>query len=338
MGFSDVMRTLERMGTAQNRKVYARHGFGETMYGVSFANLGRLKKAIRTDHALARKLWATGNEDARMLAAMIADPGAMSDKDLESWVRDIRHYVLADVFARHVASASPYAQTKMEQWTKSRDEWIGRTGWMLLSILALREDGPQDRYLEAFLPKIVNGIHRAENKTRDAMNAALISIGLRGGALTSRAIAAARRIGYVEVDHGETSCKTPDAAEYIQRALAANRGRAVKRANARKRASRSTTQKVKKAKKVKKAAAKTKSSAPKKKKAKPAAPKKKAAAKRSAAKKKTAKKKRSAPKKKKAAAKRGAAKKKTAKKARRSSTGAKRSTARSRSGAGRGRR
>jgi hypothetical protein len=38
---------------------------------------------------------------------------------------------------------------------------------------------------------------------------------MRGGPLRDEAIAAARRIGKVEVDHGDTDCKTPDAVEYI---------------------------------------------------------------------------------------------------------------------------
>jgi hypothetical protein len=52
------------------------------------------------------------------------------------------------------------------------------------------------------------------------MNNALIAIGCRNPTLTKRALAASKRIGKVEVDHGETGCKTPDAAEYIQRTLA----------------------------------------------------------------------------------------------------------------------
>jgi hypothetical protein len=37
--------------------------------------------------------------------------------------------------------------------------------------------------------------------------------------------ASAQRIGKVEVDHGETGCKTPDAAKYIERAAARKRGK-----------------------------------------------------------------------------------------------------------------
>jgi hypothetical protein len=33
--------------------------------------------------------------------------------------------------------------------------------------------------------------------------------------MQNKALAAAARIGKVEVDHGDTDCKTPDAAQYI---------------------------------------------------------------------------------------------------------------------------
>jgi hypothetical protein len=36
-------------------------------------------------------------------------------------------------------------------------------------------------------------------------------------------VTAAQRIGAVEVDHGETGCKTPDAAAYIAKARAHRR-------------------------------------------------------------------------------------------------------------------
>jgi hypothetical protein len=40
---------------------------------------------------------------------------------------------------------------------------------------------------------------------------------MRNPKLQKKALAAAERIGNVEVDHGETSCKTPDAAAYIRK-------------------------------------------------------------------------------------------------------------------------
>ena len=65
MEYEDVIRELESLGTAQNRKIYKRHGAGDRLFGVSFANLNKLKKKIKTDHDLANQLWASGNVDAQ---------------------------------------------------------------------------------------------------------------------------------------------------------------------------------------------------------------------------------------------------------------------------------
>ena len=58
------------------------------------------------------------------------------------------------------------------------------------------------------------------------MNNALINVGVRNSKLQKKAIAAARRIGEVDVDHGETGCKTPDAVAYIKKTVAHNNKKA----------------------------------------------------------------------------------------------------------------
>ncbi|MSO21942.1 MAG: hypothetical protein EXQ58_01535 [Acidobacteria bacterium] len=61
------------MGTEQNRKIYARYGVKNEMFGVSYVNLDKLSNKIKMDHPLATELWATGNHDAQALAFKIAD-------------------------------------------------------------------------------------------------------------------------------------------------------------------------------------------------------------------------------------------------------------------------
>ena len=84
MNLNSALRELKRRGTAQNRKVYRRHGVGENMYGVSFADLRLLAKQIKTDPDLAVQLWATGNHDAQILATLIADPAQFDAKMLDT--------------------------------------------------------------------------------------------------------------------------------------------------------------------------------------------------------------------------------------------------------------
>ncbi len=214
-----VLRELESLGTEQNRKTYRRHGVAGDLYGVSYESLGKLVKKIRTDQPLAEALWSSGNHDARILATMIADPSATTSDCLDSWARDVENYVLADALTG-LASRTRFARKKMEKWTRSSEEWIGRMGWGVLARLAMAESDLADRDFERYLGEIEKRIHRSKNRVRDAMNMAVIAIGLRGAALERKAVAAAGRIGKVEVDHGETSCRTPDAVESIRKATA----------------------------------------------------------------------------------------------------------------------
>ena len=184
---------------------------------VLFAPLGKLAKKLKSDNALAGELWASGNHDARILATMIADPAATTGAQLDKWIRDVDNYVLADAFAG-LASRTPVARKKMEKWTRSTHEWVGRIGWGMLTRLAMADSTLTDGDYERYLEEIERRIHGSKNRVRDAMNMAVIAIGLRGGQFEKKAVAAAKRIGKVEVDHGETGCKTPDAVEYIGKA------------------------------------------------------------------------------------------------------------------------
>lgn len=220
MKLPETLRQLESLGTEQNRKTYRRHGAGENLYGVSWADLGKLQKKIKKDHALAVELWATGNHDARILATMIADPKTMTSEDLDAWAASLSNYIETDAFSK-LAAGSPLIREKIDRWTEADHEWIESAGWSLLAHLSMGKDGdlPDDFY-QRYLAVIEKDIHNRKNRVRHAMNSALIAIGIRNETLTKKATAAAARIGKVEVDHGETGCKTPDAAEYIQKVLA----------------------------------------------------------------------------------------------------------------------
>ena len=219
----DVMRELESLGTEQNRKIYRRHGAGENQYGVSYANLYAIVKRIKTDHRLAQELWASGNHDARTLATMIADPREMSAAEVEAWADDLGNYGLTAALAGVVAR-SAHARDKMEEWTQSDEEWRGSAGWQIAGYLAMNDSSIPDEYFERALQTIERDIHSVRNWVRYAMNGAVIGIGLRSEELKQKAIAAAERIGVVYVDHGETGCKTPDAASYIIKGSERKRG------------------------------------------------------------------------------------------------------------------
>ncbi len=227
MNKNQVMKQLKALGTAQNRKVYTRHLGPVEMFGVSYANLGKLKRQIKVDQELAEQLWDTGNLDARVLATMIADPAQMTAGKLDAWVKVADNRGTASALS-NLAAESPVAFKRVEKWTNSKDEWISVTGWHVLASLARENENLSDGVLGGYLERVEAEIHGAKNYTRYAMNNALISIGVRNPKLRKKAVAAAKRIGKVEVDHGQTGCKTPDAVPYITKAVAHQASKAKK--------------------------------------------------------------------------------------------------------------
>ena len=213
---ADVMRVLEKSGSEQTRKTWARHGAQGPMFGVLFGELFKLMKDIGVDHDLARQLWATGNVDARNLAMKIADPSAMTPEELDRWAVE-NPMPMCGLYIATLAAEGPHARVKLRQWLDSPDERLRGMGWTLLGRLSdLDESFPEDELLRR-VGEIEKTIHSAPNGLRHDMNRALITIGGHGPATRKAVIAAARRIGTVTVDHGDTACKTPDAAETVEK-------------------------------------------------------------------------------------------------------------------------
>lgn len=233
MTYDQAMAGLKAGGSEQTRKTYARHGVDPaTAFGVSYAIIYKLAKQAGADQPLAERLWASGNHDARVLATLVAEAGKITSSMLEKWLRDSRNYVQMDAVST-LAMRTPHASEKATAWIDSKDEYTAAAGWNMVGGLAMagapegargrvpRPEGAgkgwDDATLAKYLARIEREIASAKNRVKHSMNNALICIGLKGGAMRNAAIETARRIGKVVVDHGDTSCKTPDAIEYIQK-------------------------------------------------------------------------------------------------------------------------
>lgn len=217
---NEIMQTLEAAGTAQNRKIYARHGVSGEQFGVSFANIRKLQKKHYPNTALAKELWKTGNADAMTLGALIADPAEFTEKDADVWLKDISYYGHSNMLGGLVGKTA-FADKKMKEWMKSKAEITKHCGYDVLATrLRIDPNSVSDADCKKILKTIEKEIHTSPNRARNGMNMALIAIGGWKPALTDMAIEAAKRIGKVDVDHGETGCKTADAVPYIKKMVA----------------------------------------------------------------------------------------------------------------------
>lgn len=211
----DTMEALRDQGKPKTSATYRRHGATGTIYGVSYADLSVLAKRIGINHAVAQLLWATDVHDARVLATQVADASEMSAGELDSWINDADNQLIADAVATVATRTSGALQLAL-RWIKRPEECVSAAGWTVIAGLA-RDGAVDDEIANRLLGTIQEHIQRSKNRTKYAMNNALIAIGGYVPGQREAALEAADAIGRVEVDHGETACKTPDAREYIER-------------------------------------------------------------------------------------------------------------------------
>lgn len=242
MNAKQTLKKLQSLGSAQTRKTWGRHGVTGDMYGVKYADLGKLVKEIKVDHGLALELWESGNHDARTLATMIADPEKLTTKTLTAWIKTLDNQPLCAALAG-VAAKSPAGPKLMPKWMAAKGEWPCATAWAMLSSLASVPDALTVAECRKHLKTIEKNIHAGKNWVKYSMNNALISMGTYVKGLEAEAIEVADRIGQVQVDHGLTDCKTPLAAPYIKKAAAHQRAKR-KKAAAKKKSARTAAKKT----------------------------------------------------------------------------------------------
>ena len=213
MDLKQVLAALKAAGKEGTVAIYRRHGVQAETWGVSYAALGKLHKQLKQQPELAPDLWATGVHDAQILATKIADASAMSRRDLSRWMRETKDHVSEGAVATLTARSS-HAHFLAQKWSRQQGEWVAAGGFSVFAQLA-HEGRLEETEAKDVLGRVEQQLRTAPNRVRHAMNSALIAIGGAIDALTQEALRVADAVGTVEVDHGTTGCKTPDARSYI---------------------------------------------------------------------------------------------------------------------------
>ncbi|MFT7616597.1 MAG: 3-methyladenine DNA glycosylase AlkD [Planctomycetota bacterium] len=220
MNKTETMKKLKDAGKESHKKTYLRHGITLPTFGVPYADLYKLQKQIGVDQGLADQLWKTGNHDARTLATLIADAPSMKATEVDAWARDSDNQ-LSIMAVALVAARVKNPVGVMKKWMKLKKEWQRASGWQLLSVLCSSDECPlAEAELTDYLGTIEKEIDGSMNRVKHEMNGALIAMSRQGASMKRKCVAAAKRIGKVDVDHGNTACKTPDAIPYIEKMAA----------------------------------------------------------------------------------------------------------------------
>lgn len=222
---AQVMKELEKKGSEQTRKTYARHGAPSDTFGVKIGDLKVIAKQIKGMQDLACELFETGNADAQYLAGIVADGSKMNKHQLQSWAKNASWHMVAQYSVPGVTCESPHARDLAVKWFDSKNESVASCGWCTYAgIVAVNPDEDLNlAEVKSLLNRVVEEIDRAPNRIRYTMNGFVISVGTYVKPLLRQAKAAAKKIGKVSVAMGDTACKVPLATEYIEKVEKMNR-------------------------------------------------------------------------------------------------------------------
>lgn len=162
--------------------------------GVSVPKIRRIAKEIGVDQALSLKLWKSNVYEARLLGAFVGDPKQVTEKQMEQWVGQMDSWGLVDGTCGGLFDKTPFAVDKAIEWSSRKEEYVKRSGFVLMAALAVHDKTLPDKVFERFFPIIIRESGDDRNFVRKAVNWALRQIGKRNKRLNKSAILVAKRL------------------------------------------------------------------------------------------------------------------------------------------------
>lgn len=163
-------------------------------FGVSIATLTPIAKRLRPDHALAEALWRSGWHEARLLAALVDDPAAVTPEQMDRWAGDFDSWDLTDQCCLKLFARTAHVEAKTRQWADDEREFVRRAGFALIACHAVHGKTVPDEAFLPYLDLVERHSGDPRNFVRKAVDWALRQIGKRSAALHRPALALADRL------------------------------------------------------------------------------------------------------------------------------------------------
>ncbi|WP_235987767.1 DNA alkylation repair protein [Roseibium aggregatum] len=189
-----VLTDLRHAGSDENRAGMKRFGIQvDRAFGVPMAYTRPLAKKIGKDPALSAALWETGWHEARILAALIADPKQITPVQMDDWVGAFNSWDLCDQVCAVFASTR-YATEKIAAYVADEREFVRRAGFAMIAWRAVHAKKVPDEDFLGYLHLIADKANDPRNYVFKAVSWALRQIGKRSQSLHAPALALAERL------------------------------------------------------------------------------------------------------------------------------------------------
>ncbi|MFD4190284.1 DNA alkylation repair protein [Amycolatopsis thermoflava] len=207
---AEVMAELAALEDPKARAVNEKHGDD---HGVNLGKLRAIAKRLKTQHDLARELWATGDTAARLLALLICRPKAFERAELDTMLREARAPKVHDWLVNYVVKKSPHAEDLRLAWLADADPVVASAGWALTTDRVAKR--PEGLDLGKLLEVIEAEMKDAPDRLQWAMNHCLAQIGISHAEHRDRAIRIGERLEVLKDYPTPPNCTSPYAPVWI---------------------------------------------------------------------------------------------------------------------------
>jgi len=194
-----VLDLLKQNARPQELEGMARFGMSiGNRLGVSVPVMRKIAKQVKKNHLLALELWETGIAEARIVAALIADVGQLTESQMEAWVKDFDSWDVCDQICMNLFDKTPLAWQKVRDWSEREEEFVKRAAFALIACLAWHDKTAPDQKFCDLLPIIERASTDSRNFVKKSVNWALRHIGKRNISLNKAALKSARKIHQID--------------------------------------------------------------------------------------------------------------------------------------------
>jgi 3-methyladenine DNA glycosylase AlkD len=189
-----VIAHLKTLAAKNNLAGMARFGIEtETALGINNPALNRIAWLIKRDHGRALTLWDSNIREARLLAALTAEPQKLTLDRARQWTGDFNSWEIVDSVADLFVKAR-LETTLIPEFAADDREFVRRTAFSMIAVAAVHLKTEPDETILGWLPLVAAHAGDDRNFVKKAVNWALRQTGKRNARCHGQALSMAQTL------------------------------------------------------------------------------------------------------------------------------------------------